>query len=144
MAWDELIAAVIGGVIGAALRPYVERLLPAPARIRSVQLRVERAWSDHRPWEERNEAAMGRDFQRVDAEFAGRNIYGSGPWMQAREEVRQRYLDALQDHQRQTFRESEDALLALGPLERLWARFRLRKQRPVESSVESRIFRNGQ
>jgi hypothetical protein len=81
-----------------------------------------------------------RSWQGVDEEMVGRGVYGGGPWLVARNRVHQRYLDMLEDHQRQTFRESEEALMELGPIENLVVRFQLRKKKFDEPSIERRIF----
>jgi hypothetical protein len=44
---SEVVAGVIGGLTGAALRPHVERHIPSRGRLSAAQREVERAWIDH-------------------------------------------------------------------------------------------------
>jgi hypothetical protein len=54
--------------------------------------------------------------------------------------VRVRYLDELDDNQRQTFRAMENATFDFGPLERLWLRFKLRKGKDLPPSLEEKVL----
>lgn len=134
--------AVAGGVVGAALRPYIDRVLPMPARTRRAELRVERALADHRIWLERNEKEMRRELESVREAHAGRGTFDSSIRLADEQRVRERYVNALRDHQRAMIRESEDALVELGPLERLRLRFKLRKNGPDQPSLEEQLFRD--
>jgi hypothetical protein len=65
-------------LVGAALRPYVERHKPAPGRVASVRRDVERAWTDHRVWVDRKGRAMQKELAKADENLVGRGMYESG------------------------------------------------------------------
>jgi len=115
--WTELVAGIIGSLVGAALRPYVERHVPAPGRMASVRRDVERAWTDHGTWLDREERAMHEELEKVDEDLVARGISNSGVRVAANAKVRRKYLDELEKNQRLTVRATEDAFARLGVVE---------------------------
>jgi hypothetical protein len=63
--WSEVAAGVVGGLVGAALRPWAERVVPAPGRMKRARRRVDRAWTDHTRWVERRQREMQRELERA-------------------------------------------------------------------------------
>jgi hypothetical protein len=80
---------------------------------------------------------MLAEIQQMYADHVARGIYESGITQHAERAIRTRYTAELRQHQRDMIRRWEDSLHELGPLERLWVKWRWRNPNP---SLEQRIF----
>ena len=114
--WNEFVLGLLLFIAGVLLRPFFDRFLTLPSRVRKAACELTHVWTDHIAWVDRHEWSFLQELTKIDKDLSWRGVYESGIRLQANEEARRRYLNELHDNQRQTFRAIEGATSDFGPL----------------------------
>jgi hypothetical protein len=139
---DELAIALISLVVGATLRPLIDRMVVDPGRKKRVLRRVERAWVDHLVWVQRRERQMLEEKAAVDEDAAARGLVGGGIQTSGHREAERRCREEVRDDRIKSMRLVEDALGELGTIEMWWTRLTVGGDRSVP--VERRLIAHAQ
>jgi len=129
--WRNLLVGLVLFLAGAVLRPFLDRILPVPGRIKRVQRETDHLWQDHQKWRERQDQALEQELRAVDEN----RTLESATRARSREGLQCRFIQTVNDRQEETRREAEDLLDQIGWLERVWVRWRTRKLRKMMKAL---------
>jgi hypothetical protein len=114
----QIFVAVAGIVLGAAARPYIDRLLPKPGRVGEVERELRRLHIEQYAWEQEQRRSIAEEVQAKDAELAARGVVDSGLRHVEHDRIREKHVSAALERSNQNRRSSEELFETLTPLER--------------------------